>query len=294
MSWNAKISGCVSLWLVSVVCVSAQQMIIPLWDNVPAGSENWSHPESFFVNAANDRIIRNVSRPDLSVFLPGKDLAIGTAVVIAPGGAFRILSYDNEGTKVAEWFRNRGVVAFLLKYRVQNVAPPTSPPVSRPPNRGTFAASLAANSELTAVSLLAIEDGKRAMEIVRGRANEFGISPDKIGFVGFSAGGLVALHTALTDNKHLRPNFLGLIYTSANQFTIPNDVPPMFALVAADDEVVGNGSLLEYQTWRAAGCPAEIHIYEKGGHGFGMKKQDLPIDTWIDRLGDWLKSLGYL
>ncbi len=272
----------------------AQQLTIPLWRKVPSGSDGWTNKESFIVNRNGDRIFRNVVEPDLLTFVPEKGVANGTAVIIAPGGGFRILSYDNEGTWIAEWFQKRGVAAFVLKYRLQNIPAPVPGSLRPPPLPGTFAEALAASPELTAASHLAIEDGKQAMRIVRQRAQEFNISPDKIGMIGFSAGGLVALHTALVEDNSARPDFLGLIYTSTSEFKISHGAPPMFAVVAADDKVVGNGTLLEFQTWQAAGLPTELHIYEKGGHGFGMAKQNLPADSWIERLADWLTSMGYL
>src|SRR4051812_37958427 len=175
------------MMVLAAITAAGQELTIKLWDGVAAGSGNWSYKESFRLNAKQDRIIRNVTEPDLLAFVPDKKNANGTAVIIAPGGGFRMLSYDNEGTKVAEWFRQRGVAAFVLKYRLQNMPAPVRPPWNNTQNETrTFAESLAADPDLTAISLLAIEDGKQAMRIVAGRAAEFGISADRIGFMGFS------------------------------------------------------------------------------------------------------------
>lgn len=299
--------------------IHAQELIIPLWQGIPAGSENWKNEESTTTNPrSNERIIVNVIKPTLLAFIPDKSIANGTAVIIAPGGAFRLLSYDSEGTKVAEWFKQRGVAAFVLKYRVQN-APPATPGTQqgpRPGNNnppaapGTQQGSQPGNNnppatpggqrsgirpEMAAAWLLADDDGRQAMRIVRGRAKEFNISPDKIGFMGFSAGAMLTLHMGLEYDKETRPDFIGLIYAPVSDFKTPaKDAPPMFALSATDDRLTGNSSLLQYQAWRDAGVPTELHVYDKGGHGFGMRKQNLPVDSWIERLGDWLTSLGFM
>lgn len=306
----------IGLMLTTGTNIHAQELTIPLWQGIPAGSENWKNEESTInIPGTSERIIFNVIKPTLLAFIPDKSIANNTAVIIAPGGAFRLLSYDSEGTKVAEWFKQRGASAFVLKYRVQN-APPATPGMPQGPQLGNNNPPAAPGGqrpgnnnqpatpggprpgispEMTAAWLMADEDGRQAMKIVRQRANEFNISPDKIGFMGFSAGAMLTLHMGLDYDKETRPDFIGLIYAPVSDFHAPQkDAPPMFALSATDDRLTGNSSILQYQAWRDAGVPTELHVYEKGGHGFGMRKQNMPVDSWIERLGDWLTSLGFM
>ncbi len=142
---------------------------------------------------------------------------------------------------------------------------------------------------------LAAEDGRQAVRLVRRRASELGVSPDRIGIMGFSAGGLVTDEVALHHDAESRPNFAAPIYGAPfGAFSVPADAPSLFILCANDDGLSALGSARLYAAWKAAGKPAELHIYAKGGHGFGMRKQHLPTDTWIDRLGDWLEAQGLL
>jgi acetyl esterase/lipase len=146
------------------------------------------------------------------------------------------------------------------------------------------------------IAPLAVADGQQAMKVVRGRAAEWGIDPDRIGMMGFSAGARVTIGVALEHDVESRPNFAAPIYGALwEEIDVPADAPPMFIALANDDELVGvDPSLTLYRAWRAAHHPVELHIYAGGGHGFGMRKQGLTADSWIEQFGEWLMVQGLM
>ncbi|QHW00437.1 alpha/beta hydrolase [Spirosoma endbachense] len=273
------------------------QQVLRLYDGKAPGSESWTWEEAEnSTNMFKTRVVYNVSTPTLTAYLPSADLATGTAVVIAPGGAFHTLSIDSEGIDVAKWLAAKGVAAFVLKYRV--VRSMTNDPVAE------LTAKMADFKKLDAenapVVPLAIADGKRAIEYVRQHAKEFGVQSDRIGLIGFSAGGTVTMGVGFAYSPANRPDFLAPIYPylgagAIAKQVVPTDAPPLFVCAATDDQLgLAPHSTKLYNDWIAAGKSAELHMYLKGGHGFGMRKQNIPTDTWIDRFGDWLKLNGYL
>jgi acetyl esterase/lipase len=154
-----------------------------------------------------------------------------------------------------------------------------------------------ANEDMAAVAPLAGADGLTAMRLIRSRSAEFGIDPERSGFMGFSAGGTVTMWVASHCDDGSRPAFLAPIYAStrAVDSKAPNDAPPMFLVAASDDPLgLAADSVRIYEQWRTAGHPVEMHLYARGGHGFGMKRQSLPSDTWIDRFGEWLVASGFM
>ena len=239
-------------------------------------------------------IVSNVSEPTLTVHLPEKSEAIGSALIIAPGGGFHGLSIDNEGTKVASWCNERGMAAFVLKYRL---VPTGENPFQE------FAEKMEKGDEHMQKTMgpyiaLAKADGLAAIAHVRNHAEEYNIDPDRIGIIGFSAGGTVAAGAALEYTKEEnRPDFIAPIYGALHLFdleNLPEKPMPLFMAVTGDDFFgFQNQSIQMYKSWNAANLPAELHIYEKGGHGFGMRKQNLPSDAWINALGAWLDTHNF-
>jgi acetyl esterase/lipase len=143
--------------------------------------------------------------------------------------------------------------------------------------------------------MLAIADGKLAIKVVRRHASEWRIKPDRIGIMGFSAGGMVTMGVVMDHDKASRPDFAAPIYGGGTgSAKVPEDAPPLFILCASDDQLAAIGSARLYSEWKAAGRPVELHLYEKGGHGFGMTPKGLPVDRWIDRYGDWLGQRGLI
>jgi lysophospholipase L1-like esterase len=219
--------------------------------------------------------------------------ATGTAVVIAPGGAFHALSINNEGFDVARWLVKKGVTCFVLKYRLARSL--TTDPIAEMTakwGKPEF------NDAIKATIPLCVADGKNAIAYVRSHANEYDVDPGKIGIIGFSAGGTVAASAAFNYSAENRPDFVAPVYPffPPEMVTkIATDAPPMFITAATDDGLnLAPHSANLYQQWLTAKRPAEIHMYSRGDHGFGMKVQHLPSDTWIDRFGDWLRLNNYL
>lgn len=280
----------------------AETTVIPVWPDVPPGSESWTRTEVEYRNPRNQRMVRNVARPSLTLYKPTAP-ANGTGIIIAPGGGFHFLSWETEGTMLAEWLANRGVTAFVLKYRLvdtgateQEFQKKNEALIARLRAVKPGAAGPALSEEMTSVQKLAEADGAKAVKLVRTRAAEWGLAPNRIGIIGFSAGGRVTMGALLAADPASRPNFAAPVYggTVPEGVTVPADAPPVFLLCAADDNLAALSSPATYVKWRAAGRSAELHIYSKGGHGFGMQKRGLPVDGWVERFADWLGTLGML
>jgi acetyl esterase/lipase len=238
-------------------------------------------------------VVRNVTRPTLTVHLPEPALATGAAVIVCPGGAFHFLAIEHEGTDVARWLTARGVAAFILKYRLAQTAAADEDFLRQLQER--FAERGRLDAAIAAVRPLTIADGRQAVRVVRQRAAEWGVAPTRIGIIGFSAGGTVAAGAAFADDPDSRPDFAAPIYPAPWELPpVPDGAPPLFLAVADDDPFAVSASVPLYLAWKGAGHSAELHIYARGGHGFGMRAQGLPSDSWIDRFGEWLRVLGML
>lgn len=264
--------------------------VIELWPDGVPGTEDWSQQESEMVLPLFDRprIVRNVTQPTLTAYLPDPALANGTAVVICPGGGFQFLSIESEGTAVARWLNSRGVAAFVLKYRVIPTAERDEDFVAQ------IQTGFQSDKPQWEHDTIAVADGLQALRLVRSRAAEWGINEQRIGIVGFSAGGAVAIGAATQYDAQSRPNFAAPIYAALWQdLAVPADAPPLFLLIANDDPVIKDGSIPMYSAWKSAGIAVELHIYAKGGHGFGMNKRGTPSDHWIERFSEWLQSQGF-
>jgi acetyl esterase/lipase len=242
---------------------------------------------------------RNVTLATLTPFLPDPAKATGAAVIVAPGGGFRTLSMNNEGWDVARALADQGVAAFVLKYRL----------VQTPQDMGEFAQAMnkmfsaGARSAGQAASpagddpgkTLApqIADARAAFALVRARAREWRVDPDRIGMIGFSAGAMLTMATTL-HAQDTRPAFIANIYGPLAPVTVPAGAPPLFIALAADDPFFGNGGYGLVDSWRSAGRPVEFHLYEQGGHGFGMYRKPTTSTGWFDAFVRWLGMRGYL
>jgi acetyl esterase/lipase len=257
---------------------------IRLYPGVAPGSEGATHTEQW-TQFADGRRARNVVVPMLIPVLPAAGKANGTAVIVAPGGAFRLLSMDNEGHLVANWLAQRGVSAFILKYRLVET-PAKEEDFIRARQQGV------ASGQRIGTFPLAVDDGRRAVQLVRENAARWGLRPGHIGMIGFSAGAMTTLEVATGPNAATRPDFAAMIYGPMSAREVAADAPPLFLALAADDPLFGNADFGLVSSWKKAGRPVELHFYERGGHGFGMKKQRLSSDAWAEQFWAWMRMRG--
>lgn len=246
--------------------------------------------KQYFSEIWQTEVITNVSKPTMQVFRPTDEKNNGTAVVICPGGALYALSINSEGNDVAKWLAERGVTAFVLQYRLV----PTGEDATKEVNDDGPRVLLKAGNTLP----LSISDGLNALEYVRTNAEQYAIDPNKIGIMGFSAGGAVTMGATYNYDPINKPNFIVPVYAWMDvlpQSATPADAPPIFVVCASDDPLnLAPASVKIYSAWLAAGKSAALHMYSKGGHGFGMRTQNLPSDHWIERFGEWLEIEGFM
>lgn len=295
MTLPSSLKACLlSLSLFTVGLHGSEPLILRLWPQgapekpgVAIGPEKRMEPK----NPADVLRVTDVSDPTITVFRPEKPN--GTAVVVCPGGGYKILAIEHEGTQVCEWLNTLGVTAVLLKYRVpvRDATPGFEP----------------------------LQDAQRAMGMVRQHASEWGIHPRRIGILGFSAGGHLAVMAALHPNERTYPMDPGLdagdatpdfvipvypayLVAPENAFqllptvTVTPSAPPACLVHAHDDKgaTSSSASVLLYLEYKKLGIPAEVHVYHSGGHGFGMRKGSKPVAEWPQRVGEWLGAMGYL
>lgn len=298
---------------------AAAQNTIKIWPGAAPGSEDWSEREVVMKGTDTDRVA-NIVTPTLVAYLPEKSKATGTGIIIAPGGGFSYLAIDKEGHLVAKWLQERGIAGFVLKYRTRQMkaediaafqarraagdvggrggaAGQNSPGrAGAPGNAGSPGASAQGRGAagMDAIGQYGVADATQALKLLRGRAAEFGLSPDRIGIVGFSAGAMVASGVLLNEDPAMRPAFAAPIYGGpfGAMPTIPQKLPPIFLAWAQDDTTAGTACARFYAALTAAGSAPEVHIYKAGGHGFGMAKQNTTSDHWIDEFYLWLEVQG--
>jgi acetyl esterase/lipase len=241
------------------------------------------------------RMVTNVTKPTLTVYRPAKDKDTGTAVLICPGGGYWNLYWELEGEEVAAWLNSLGVTGIILKYRVpRRPDEPKGEPARRP-----------------------LQDAQRAVSLVRSKAKEWGLAADRIGMVGFSAGGHLAVATATgfekrtyepiddIDKVSCRPDFAIPVYSGylkakdkdelAPGLRVPAQTPPMF-LAHGDADLISppEGSVLLYLALKRAGVPAELHVYAGCAHDFGVRRSDSACSTWTQSCADWMRQQGFL
>jgi acetyl esterase/lipase len=273
------VAACGFVLLLANGC-AAQSQTLNIWPGPAPGSENWTQKETAVENTPLGTVVFNVVTPTLTAYLPERNKATGTGIIIAPGGAFVALAIDFEGDRVARWLQERGIAAFVLKYRVME-------------KRGE---GIPSNLDQDKSAQYGIADGIQALKVVRGHASAWNLSPDRIGFIGFSAGGMVASGALLQQDAAARPNFAAMIYGAPFGVmpTIPTKLPPVFLAWAQDDPLV-LGLLFRFSdALRVAGHKPEIHVYSAGGHGFGMKQQGTSSDHWVDDFYHWLQASGFV
>jgi acetyl esterase/lipase len=266
--------------------LTAEPLVLDLWpDGVPASEQKAEPSEEVRTNKNGILRITNVTRPQMTVYRP--DNPNGAAVLVCPGGGYKILAYEHEGTDVCEFLTEHGVTAVLLKYRVPS------------PQE------------------CALQDAQRALGIIHHHAEEWGVDSGRLGMLGFSAGGNLTVMTCLHGSEHTYPmdekldvknsipSFAIPVYPAylvergtegplLSDITVKDTSPPLCLVHAADDPWTASGSFLLAVEYKKHDIPCEVHVYAKGGHGFGMKKKDLPVDAWPHRVIEWMDSMGYL
>lgn len=238
---------------------------------------------------------RNVSIATLTPFLPDPAKASGAAVVVAPGGGFLTLSMENEGWDVARALAKQGVAAFVLKYRLNQTPAEMTEFEQSMRNMFSGAARPPRPDPAQAIAGLApqIADARAAFALIRKRSAEWHVDPQRIGMVGFSAGAMLTIATTLAG-EDAKPAFIGNIYGPLAAVTVPVDGPPLFVALAADDPLFGNSGFGLIDSWRAAKRPVEFHLYEQGGHGFGMYPKETTSTGWFDAFVRWMGMHGML
>jgi len=261
----------------------AETGAIPLYDGTPPGAQK----EETWTQSPTGREVRNVTLPMLVPVLPAAGKANGTAVIVAPGGGFRGLAIDNEGFDVARRLAAEGVSAFVLKYRV---FPTTVDPAAFADDMNRLIAS----GEPVPVNPASLADGKRAVQLLRQKAASFGIRPDRVGLIGFSAGAILTLRTSLDAEASSRPDFAGIIYGPVTAEQVPAGAPPAFIALAGNDEIFARGDYGLIGAWQKAGSPVEFHLYGDGHHAIGMLKHGTTSDLWFEEYLAWMRMRGLL
>lgn len=271
------------LFTLIVLCYSfgKAQEIVELPHENPENIQWADEPNEYYSKIWKTQVVTNVSRPTLEVYRPVGVAPNGTGIIIAPGGGLYALSVDKEGKDVARWLNQKGITVFVLNYRLV--------PTGQDGVRELETDGEKVGEKIAPILPLAITDGLTAVSYVRENARELGVSPDKIGLMGFSAGGSVTMGVAFNASEDKMPDFLVPVYawmTIMGEYEVPEEAPPI-AVVCASNDLLAQESVKLYAAWQDSGVPAEIHMYSKGGHGFGMLKQNLPSDTWLARVYEW-------
>jgi acetyl esterase/lipase len=262
------------------------------------GVENQPASESWF-KQWGDPMARNITTATLTPFLPEPGKANGAAVIVAPGGGFSWLSMGNEGWEVAEALAKQGIAAFVLKYRL-NPTPPSLEDFSAWMNRPRTAPAPSSDSSKTVAPppppqrnlTNQLEDAEAAYAMILSRAKEWGVDTNRIGMIGFSAGAGLTMHSRL-HSKTMKLAFIGPIYGGMGPVEVPENAPPMFNVIATDDFLfLGKTGVIE--SWYKAGKPVEFHLYQNGGHGFGLGNPNRTSNRWFDAFIYWLEVNKFL
>lgn len=271
-----RVAGGIALTF--LIACSTRAQTVNVWPGVAPGSEGWTWKERTIENTPVGTVVFNVVTPTLTAYLPERRRATGTGVIIAPGGAFVALTVGLEGADLARWLQQRGIAAFLLRYRIVE-------------KRGDGIPRM----DMDTAGRYGIADGIQALRVVRQHAAEWSVSPDRVGMIGFSAGAMVTSGALLQEDAAARPSFAAMIYGGplGRMPAIPAKLPPMFLAWAQDDPVALGFVVRFHDALKAAGHRPEVHVFGAGGHGFGMRKQGTSSDHWIDSFYYWLEAQGF-
>lgn len=263
--------------LFAATALPASAQTLNIWPGVAPGSEHWTQQEHTYKNTPVGTVIQNVVTPTITAYLPDPAKATGTSVIIAPGGGFIALATTLEGEGLARFLQQRGIAAFLLKYRTIE-------------QRGSGIPRM----DQDTAARYGIADAIQALKVVRQHAAAWHLATNRVGIIGFSAGGMVASGALLQPDSADRPSFAAVIYGAPFGVMppIPATLPPVFLAWAGDDNVTLAMNARFRDALVAAGIKPEVHVYSAGGHGFGMKKQGTTSDHWVDEFYWWLDAQG--
>ena len=285
---NMKPFTAAALLTLGMCLNAAEPQIVRLWPNgipnswpAPSGAEKI---EERGKDGVKDRAVSNVTDPTIEVYLPEPAVRNGAAVLIAPGGGYVRMAYDKEGVEVARWLNSIGIAGVVLKYRLPEL------PKDAAARRAAMFGDAAIGEKIVRVSL---EDASEAMKIIRSNAAKWNIDKDRVGMMGFSAGGHLTALMGVRESEAVRPNFLALIYAAIPEvINVSKDTPQSFFIHASDDPSVPTDSSIHfYQALRKQKIPAELHIFSEGGHGFGIKKSGKTSENWPARFEAWFKAM---
>ena len=270
--------------LIPLFCISQEIIELPVAEQ---SAVQWSgDAQEYFESDWKTKVVTNVSQPSMQVFQADASISNGSAVIIAPGGGLFALAIEKEGNEVARWLNAKGITAFVLKYRLLPTGENGVQEVMKEPEKVI--------EKVKPILPLSIADGQNALAYVKENASRWGVDTDKVGFMGFSAGGAVTMGVALNSLEEKAPAFIVPVYAwmpVIGEYEIPEDLPPMLVICASDDPLMlAPDSVSLYSNWVDEGGKAELHMYSQGGHGFGMEAQGLPSDDWISRFYEWAVS----
>jgi acetyl esterase/lipase len=268
---------------------------IPLYKGVAPGSEGATQQEVWTEAMGGEKWVRNITQPTLTPFLPKKGTATGAAVLVIPGGGFQFVSISNEGWPIAQWLADRGVAAFVLKYRVEKTVDSETEFMKAmmerfqaPRTDAPLPASMLATIDL------ARADAQTALRMIRANATKWGVDPKRVGMLGFSAGAMTTMATTLANDPTARPDHIAPIYGFMRPVTPPPSPQPMFAALASDDPLMNGQGFGLIESWQKAGGSVELHYFSGGSHGFGSHKKGTTSDLWFDQYMAWMKAKGFL
>lgn len=278
MQQKSLCAACLIVFLCFIALNGFSQTSLNIWPGKAPGSENWEQKEQTIKNTPVGTVILNVVTPTLTIYLPEKDKATGTGIIIAPGGACVALAMK-EVDELANSLREKGIATFVLKYRIKEKKEEGMP---KDLNEDT-------------ACQYGIADAVQSIKMVREHSLKWGISPGKIGFVGFSAGGMIASEALLEKDPAARPDFVGLLYGApfASMPVVPSNLPPIFMAWAADDDIAGYAMERFYKALLSAQQKPEVHIFSSGGHSFAAQKQGTTSDHWMEEFYYWLQAKGF-
>jgi acetyl esterase/lipase len=295
-----------SLLVITTIAIAQDGTIYPLTapaepNAIPLGTggvEGQPAPETWF-RQWGDPMARNISKATLTPFLPKQGKANGAAVIVAPGGGFRWLSMGNEGWEVAQALADQGIAAFVLKYRLYPT-PESLDGFKESMNRTFSAATPPADGKKEAAPAgpprmdltNQLKDAEAAYAMIVKRASEWGVDTARLGMIGFSAGAGLTMHCTL-NSKSMKLHFIGPIYGGMGPVEVPKNAPPMFNVIATDDFLF-RGQFGVIDSWFKAGRPVEFHLYQNGGHGFGLGNPNRTSNRWFDAFVHWLEVNNFL